>query len=98
MRAWLRGRSARSTASSASAHHSLRSCSHGSSASTTSGARAGSTRSSTGSARATSCAGGAVSVDGISGNAVGITRSGELAIDVDGERRLVEAGEVTYER
>ncbi len=40
----------------------------------------------------------AVSVDGISGNAVGITRSGELAIDVDGERRLVEAGEVTYER
>ncbi len=40
----------------------------------------------------------AVSVDGVSGNAVGITRSGELAIDVDGERRLVEAGEVTFAR
>ena len=39
-----------------------------------------------------------VSVDGVSGNAVGITRSGELAIDVGGERRLVEAGEVTFER
>ena len=39
-----------------------------------------------------------ISVDGVSGSAVGITRSGELAIDVDGERRLVEAGEVTFDR
>jgi len=39
-----------------------------------------------------------VSVDGFSGEVVGITRSGELAIDVDGKHRLVEAGEVTYER
>ena len=58
---------------------------------TTAGSRAGSTRSSTGSARATSCAGGEVTVDGVSGNAVGITRAGGLVVEVDGERRLVEA-------
>jgi BirA family biotin operon repressor/biotin-[acetyl-CoA-carboxylase] ligase len=39
-----------------------------------------------------------VSADGASGEAIGITRSGRLAIDVEGARRVVEAGEVTYER
>jgi BirA family transcriptional regulator, biotin operon repressor / biotin---[acetyl-CoA-carboxylase] ligase len=39
-----------------------------------------------------------VSVDGASGWAIGIDRHGRLEIDVDGERRLVESGEVTYER
>jgi len=39
-----------------------------------------------------------ISVDGTSGNAIGITRSGELAVEINGERRLIEAGEVTYER
>jgi BirA family biotin operon repressor/biotin-[acetyl-CoA-carboxylase] ligase len=39
-----------------------------------------------------------VSVEGASGEAIGITRSGELAIEVEGKRRLIEAGEVTYER
>jgi BirA family biotin operon repressor/biotin-[acetyl-CoA-carboxylase] ligase len=39
-----------------------------------------------------------VTVDGASGIAVGIDRDGRLEIDVGGERRLVESGEVTYER
>jgi BirA family biotin operon repressor/biotin-[acetyl-CoA-carboxylase] ligase len=39
-----------------------------------------------------------VSVDGASGIAVGIDRAGRLEIDVGGERRFVESGEVTYER
>ena len=39
-----------------------------------------------------------VSVDGASGIAVGIDRAGRLEVDVGGERRLVESGEVTYER
>jgi hypothetical protein len=29
---------------------------------------------------------------------MGITRSGALEVEFDGERRLVEAGEITYER
>lgn len=37
-----------------------------------------------------------VSVDGIGGRAVGIDRSGRLELDVGGERRLVETGEVSY--
>jgi BirA family biotin operon repressor/biotin-[acetyl-CoA-carboxylase] ligase len=37
-----------------------------------------------------------VSVDGLSGTAVGIDRSGRLELEVDGERRLVESGEVSY--
>jgi BirA family transcriptional regulator, biotin operon repressor / biotin---[acetyl-CoA-carboxylase] ligase len=39
-----------------------------------------------------------VTVDGATGIAVGIDRAGRLEIDVDGERRVVESGEVTYER
>jgi BirA family transcriptional regulator, biotin operon repressor / biotin---[acetyl-CoA-carboxylase] ligase len=39
-----------------------------------------------------------VSVDGANGWAVGIDRQGRLEIDVEGERRLVESGEVAYER
>jgi BirA family biotin operon repressor/biotin-[acetyl-CoA-carboxylase] ligase len=39
-----------------------------------------------------------VSVDGASGIAVGIDRAGRLEIEVGGERRFVESGEVTYER
>ena len=39
-----------------------------------------------------------VAVDGAIGYAVGIDRSGRLEIDVDGERRLIESGDVTYER
>ena len=39
-----------------------------------------------------------VQVDGASGYAVAIDREGRLEVDVDGERRLVESGEVTYER
>jgi BirA family biotin operon repressor/biotin-[acetyl-CoA-carboxylase] ligase len=37
-----------------------------------------------------------VSVDGVSGTAVGIDRSGRLELDVDGEPRVVESGEVDY--
>ena len=37
-----------------------------------------------------------VSVDGREGIAVGIDRMGRLELDVDGERRLVESGEVAY--
>jgi BirA family transcriptional regulator, biotin operon repressor / biotin---[acetyl-CoA-carboxylase] ligase len=39
-----------------------------------------------------------VSVDDTGGTAVGITRSGALEVELDGERRLVEAGEIAYER
>ena len=39
-----------------------------------------------------------VTVDGLTGTAVAIDRLGRLEVDVDGERRLVESGEVTYER
>jgi BirA family biotin operon repressor/biotin-[acetyl-CoA-carboxylase] ligase len=39
-----------------------------------------------------------VAVDGASGYAIGIDREGRLEIDTGGERRLVESGEVTYER
>jgi BirA family biotin operon repressor/biotin-[acetyl-CoA-carboxylase] ligase len=39
-----------------------------------------------------------VAVDGASGIAVGIDREGRLEVDVGGERRFVESGEVTYER
>jgi hypothetical protein len=40
-----------------------------------------------------------VSVDGVAGTAVAIDRLGRLAIDTDaGERRLIESGEVSYER
>ena len=39
-----------------------------------------------------------VAVDGTAGYAVGIDRSGRLEVDVDGERRAIESGEVTYER
>jgi BirA family transcriptional regulator, biotin operon repressor / biotin---[acetyl-CoA-carboxylase] ligase len=37
-----------------------------------------------------------VSVDGIGGRAVGIDRLGRLELDIGGERRLVETGEVSY--
>jgi BirA family transcriptional regulator, biotin operon repressor / biotin---[acetyl-CoA-carboxylase] ligase len=39
-----------------------------------------------------------VSVDGATGTAVGITRSGALEVEFDGDRRLIETGEITYER
>ena len=39
-----------------------------------------------------------VSVDGVSGIALGIDRAGRLGIDVGGEHRLVESGDVAYER
>jgi biotin-(acetyl-CoA carboxylase) ligase len=39
-----------------------------------------------------------VTVDGTAGIAVGIDRLGRLEIDVGGERRAIESGEVTYER
>ena len=39
-----------------------------------------------------------VSVEGAAGTAIGISRSGALEVELDGERRLVETGEVTYER
>jgi BirA family biotin operon repressor/biotin-[acetyl-CoA-carboxylase] ligase len=37
-------------------------------------------------------------LDGQAGIGVGIDRSGRLEVDVDGERRLVESGEVRFER
>ncbi len=37
-------------------------------------------------------------VDGVSGTAITIARTGGLAIDADGERRIVESGEVRYAR
>jgi len=39
-----------------------------------------------------------VSVNGKSGYAIGIDRSGRLEIDVAGDRRVVESGDITYER
>jgi BirA family biotin operon repressor/biotin-[acetyl-CoA-carboxylase] ligase len=39
-----------------------------------------------------------VTVDGVAGRALQIDRSGRLEIDVGGEHRLVESGEVLYER
>jgi BirA family biotin operon repressor/biotin-[acetyl-CoA-carboxylase] ligase len=39
-----------------------------------------------------------VSVDGATGTAIGITRSGALEVEFDGERRQIEGGEITYER
>jgi BirA family biotin operon repressor/biotin-[acetyl-CoA-carboxylase] ligase len=39
-----------------------------------------------------------VSHNGTSGIAVGIDREGRLELDVGGERKVVESGEVTYER
>jgi BirA family biotin operon repressor/biotin-[acetyl-CoA-carboxylase] ligase len=39
-----------------------------------------------------------VSVDDTGGTAIGISRSGALEVKLDGERRLVEAGEIAYER
>jgi BirA family biotin operon repressor/biotin-[acetyl-CoA-carboxylase] ligase len=38
-----------------------------------------------------------VSVDGVSGTAARIDRLGRLVLDVDGEERALESGEVTYE-
>jgi BirA family biotin operon repressor/biotin-[acetyl-CoA-carboxylase] ligase len=38
-----------------------------------------------------------VSVDGVSGTAARIDRDGRLVIDVGGEERAIESGEVTYE-
>jgi BirA family transcriptional regulator, biotin operon repressor / biotin---[acetyl-CoA-carboxylase] ligase len=37
-----------------------------------------------------------VSVDGLDGTAVGIDRTGRLELEVDGQSRFVESGEVTY--
>jgi biotin-(acetyl-CoA carboxylase) ligase len=37
-------------------------------------------------------------LDGQAGIGVGIDRSGRLEVDVDGERRFVESGEVRFER
>jgi BirA family transcriptional regulator, biotin operon repressor / biotin---[acetyl-CoA-carboxylase] ligase len=39
-----------------------------------------------------------VAVDGVTGTALTIDRLGRLEIEVDGERRAIESGEVTYER
>jgi biotin-(acetyl-CoA carboxylase) ligase len=39
-----------------------------------------------------------ISVDGDRGLAVAIDRNGRLEVDIDGERRLVESGEVRYDR
>ena len=39
-----------------------------------------------------------ITVDGSSGLAVAIDRSGRLEIELDGERRLIESGDVAYER
>jgi BirA family transcriptional regulator, biotin operon repressor / biotin---[acetyl-CoA-carboxylase] ligase len=38
-----------------------------------------------------------VSVDGLGGTAARIDRDGRLVIEADGEERVVESGEVTYE-
>ena len=38
----------------------------------------------------------AVAVDGIPGTAVGISRAGALEVELEGERREVRSGEVTY--
>jgi BirA family transcriptional regulator, biotin operon repressor / biotin---[acetyl-CoA-carboxylase] ligase len=39
-----------------------------------------------------------VSIDGASGTAIGIARDGRLEIEVEGDHRFVESGEVTYVR
>jgi BirA family transcriptional regulator, biotin operon repressor / biotin---[acetyl-CoA-carboxylase] ligase len=39
-----------------------------------------------------------VSVDGATGTAIGISRSGTLEVDFDGERKTIHSGEVTYDR
>jgi BirA family transcriptional regulator, biotin operon repressor / biotin---[acetyl-CoA-carboxylase] ligase len=39
-----------------------------------------------------------ITVDGLSGTAVHIDRAGRLEVHVDGEHKLVESGEVSYER
>ncbi|HUK94547.1 MAG TPA: biotin--[acetyl-CoA-carboxylase] ligase [Gaiellaceae bacterium] len=39
-----------------------------------------------------------VTVDGATGEAVGISRAGALVVEVGGELRTIEAGEVTYKR
>jgi biotin-(acetyl-CoA carboxylase) ligase len=39
-----------------------------------------------------------VFVDGRGGIGVGIDRSGRFEVDLDGERRLLESGELLYER
>lgn len=39
-----------------------------------------------------------VVVDGESGVGIGIERDGRLAVEIEGERRLVESGEVAFER
>jgi BirA family transcriptional regulator, biotin operon repressor / biotin---[acetyl-CoA-carboxylase] ligase len=39
-----------------------------------------------------------VTVDGLAGTALAIDRLGRLEVDVDGERRAIESGEVAYER
>ena len=39
-----------------------------------------------------------ITIDGTSGLAVGIDRSGRLELEVDGDHRTVESGEVTYEQ
>jgi BirA family biotin operon repressor/biotin-[acetyl-CoA-carboxylase] ligase len=37
-----------------------------------------------------------VSVDGVTGTALGISRSGGLEVELEGERRTIESGEVTF--
>ena len=37
-----------------------------------------------------------VTVDGLTGTALGMDRAGRLVLDVGGEQRLVESGEVSY--
>ena len=39
-----------------------------------------------------------VTIEGVTGTAIGITRSGALEVELDGERRLIEGGEIAYER
>jgi BirA family biotin operon repressor/biotin-[acetyl-CoA-carboxylase] ligase len=39
-----------------------------------------------------------VSVDGVTGTGVAIDREGRFELEVDGEHRTIESGEVTYER
>ena len=39
-----------------------------------------------------------ITVDGTSGLAIAIDRSGRLAVELEGERRLIESGDVAYER
>jgi BirA family transcriptional regulator, biotin operon repressor / biotin---[acetyl-CoA-carboxylase] ligase len=39
-----------------------------------------------------------ITVEGSSGLAIGVDRSGRLEVEVNGERRLIESGDVAYER